>query len=345
MMRRRERLARYLVSGRSVGLAGDSGGQHVAVLRIVGHGGDEALVSRHLGVLEVLLHERDHTVDLLPCRGIASPFEVAGDLVEDLRTPPGLVDAGLREAQQQVPEVRRIEHVRVQQSYEGHGGPGALLVVEAELAGEAADLIQGLEPLPIASLLVDEQKAESLLLEQTEFDYIRRFFSLRSMDLSAPSYEERQDDTTSLGRYPQRRQYKAVGIDSVEHFRGLSSKAEAYLTGAGVDLGKVPLLQVLDSHEILSITDAYKRSYGDITWDESDYLIVMLAGLVATLLDTFLVRIPADARFLGRLQPGSPLTKWLKDNSKPVHNHVLNRFEYAARVPYDDPTSKLIARA
>lgn len=165
------------------------------------------------------------------------------------------------------------------------------------------------------------------------------------MDVPTPGYEgyeDRPDDMTTPGRNPQGKRYERVEVDGARDFRELVSEAEAYLVRAGVDLDADPLLQVLSSHEISSTIDSYKKSYGDVAWDESDYLIVMLAGLVATLLDIFLVRIPADTRFLGEMQPGSPLTKWLKENSKPVHDHVLGRFEKVAKVPYDDSAGKLV---
>ena len=86
----------------------------------------------------------------------------------------------------------------------------------------------------------------------------------------------------------------------------------------------------------------YKRSFGDVEWDESDYLIVLLAGLVATLLDVFLVRIPTDMTFLGRMLPGSPMTRWIRENTKAVHEEYLKRFEKSARVPYDMSGGKVV---
>ncbi len=190
--------------------------------------------------------------------------------------------------------------------------------------------------------LESRTEEESLLLEQGEFDSIRSFFVSRGIDVSTPDYADELDDVAITDRNPWGKRYKRVEAESTENFRKLVSKADAYLARAGVDLNRDPLLQVLSSHEISSITDSYKKDYGDIAWDESDYLIVMLAGLVATLLDIFLVRIPADTHFLGKMQSGSPLTKWLKENSKPVHEHVLSRFERVAKVPYDDSVGKLV---
>lgn len=183
---------------------------------------------------------------------------------------------------------------------------------------------------------------ESLLLEQTEFESIRSFFSARGMVVSTPGHDESIGETTSSDRDSRGERYTRVEVDGLQDFRTLVSEAEAYLVAAGVDPGKDPLLQVLSSHEVSSVIGSYKKCYGDIAWDQSDYLIVMLAGLIATLLDIILVRIPADTRFLGQMQHGSPLTKWLKENSKPVHDHVLSRLQDVAKVPYDDSASKLV---
>ncbi len=57
--------------------------------------------------------------------------------------------------------------------------------------------------------------------------------------------------------------------------------------------------------------------------------------LMETLLDIFLGRIPTDGAFLGKMQKGSPLTKWIRENSRPVHEDYLKGFEKAAKVPYD----------
>lgn len=183
---------------------------------------------------------------------------------------------------------------------------------------------------------------ESAALEQTEFDSFRSFFASRGVELPATTYKGGSTDTPVPGQNPPGKQYRRVEPGRVEDFRELAAKADEYLAAAGVDLDRDPLLQVLSSPEISSITNTYKKRYGDISWDESDYVIVMLAGVVATLLDVFLVRIPADTRFLGEMQTGSPLTAWLKEHSKPVHDHVLGRLEGMAKVPYDDSVGRLV---
>jgi len=127
-----------------------------------------------------------------------------------------------------------------------------------------------------------------------------------------------------------------------EDFRSLVRRAEAYLSRTGLDPNRDPLLQVLGAPEVAEIEQRYKSDFGDVGWDQSDYLVVAFAGFVATLLDVFLVRIPTDGAFLGRMQQGSPLTKWLRENSVSVHRDYLGHLEKAAKVPYDLSIGKAV---
>lgn len=136
------------------------------------------------------------------------------------------------------------------------------------------------------------------------------------------------------------KRYKKIHVAKTDGYGMLIKEAEGYLTSTGLDLNKDPLLQILEPGETASITESYYDSYGDVGWDRSDSLIVTLAGFIATLLDISLVRIPADTNFLGNMQSGSPMTGWLKENSKFIHEPYLKRFEGVAKVPYDDPVNK-----
>jgi hypothetical protein len=118
-------------------------------------------------------------------------------------------------------------------------------------------------------------------------------------------------------------------------FEDLAIEAGRYLRATGLDPNIDPLLQVLSPTETSEIYRRYKHAFGDIGWDQSDYLAVLLAGFVATLLDVFVVRIPLDGAFLGRMQAGSPMTRWIRENSPSVHDHYLKDLEKAAKIPYD----------
>ena len=125
-------------------------------------------------------------------------------------------------------------------------------------------------------------------------------------------------------------------------FEDLAKQAGLYLSDTGLDPNKDPLLQVLGRAEASEINRRYSDTFGDVSWDQSDYLVVLLAGFVATLLDVFVVGIPLDGAFLGKMQPGSPMTRWIRENSKPVHDHYLGGLEKAAKVPYDLSVGKAV---
>lgn len=180
---------------------------------------------------------------------------------------------------------------------------------------------------------------------EDEFDEVRRNLTSLGAHMPEPN-DDAVGDLDSLRDErapipsPRRKRYKNIHIAKTDDYRGLVEQAEGYLTSTGLDLNKDPLLQILGPGKAANITKSYDNKYGDVSWDRSDYLVVTLAGFVATLLDVFLIRIPADTDFLGKMQLGSPMTKWLKENSEHVHEHYLKRFEGAAKVPYDDPIHK-----
>jgi membrane-bound metal-dependent hydrolase YbcI (DUF457 family) len=125
-------------------------------------------------------------------------------------------------------------------------------------------------------------------------------------------------------------------------FEDLVAEAGLYLTETGVDPNKDPLLQVLSQSEASDINRRYRKAFREVTWDQSDYLAILLAGFIATLLDVFLVRIPLDGAFLGRMQAGSPMTRWIRHNSMTVHDHYLEDLEKVAKVPYDLSAGKAV---
>jgi hypothetical protein len=54
------------------------------------------------------------------------------------------------------------------------------------------------------------------------------------------------------------------------------------------------------------------------------------------------VRIPLDGAFLGKMQAGSPMTRWIRQNSRSLLDHYLRDLERAAKVPYDLTVGKAV---
>jgi len=83
--------------------------------------------------------------------------------------------------------------------------------------------------------------------------------------------------------------------------------------------------------------EKYKNLY---KWDRWDYVFVGAAGILASLSDFFLVKLPKDIKYNGYSQKGSPITKFLKEkiNSQDTNNwfsEFAQKMEEYAKVPYD----------
>jgi hypothetical protein len=214
-------------------------------------------------------------------------------------------------------------------------GASATVAYQRVRLEEIRDLYQELDLDLDHYLNVELGVSKRLDSAEEDASAIREMFSSLGVDLD--NVEPDGDSSSAAApQTPRGKKYRRIELGNAEDFRGLAEEAEAYLAKVGVNLEKDPLLQVMGSTEAAGTVAAYREKYGDISWDKSDYLIVGFAGFVATLLDIFLVRIPADTSFLGNMQQGSPLTKWLKERSEVVHERFLERFENKAKVPYDD---------
>ena len=127
----------------------------------------------------------------------------------------------------------------------------------------------------------------------------------------------------------------------MDDFGLIVALANARLKQLGVDLSRDPLLQVLPTTQIARSLEDYADTYGETDWSESDWAVVLGAGLIATILDIVLVGIaqrldvPREAS-----TQGSPLTKWLKDGDLAADDpRALPR---SARSPW--PTSPTTPR-
>ncbi len=196
-----------------------------------------------------------------------------------------------------------------------------------EIRGRYEELDCGLEHY----LGVERGISEELDSLEGESAEVRRTLLSLGVELRAPEAAISPAGTTA----PTSPEHRQAGTGRSDDFRDLVGQAEGYMQEAGLDPNRDPLLHVLGPSEVAGIEWRYKGDFGDVAWDESDYLVVILAGFVATLLDVCLVRIPTDGAFLGKMQQGSPLTGWLRENSKSVHEDYLGHLEKAAKVPYD----------
>jgi hypothetical protein len=166
--------------------------------------------------------------------------------------------------------------------------------------------------LDLESYLAQEQKiTEELQTLAREFEDIRT--TLGALDVSTAS--SLLQENLSQKEFPAlSKQYPHIEMLQAEQLDELASLAEVSLRKRGIDLSQDPLIQILEAQEILDIAESYNTRHGRIGWDRADYVVVTVAGIVGTLLDLLLLKIPDNPKFLLTLPQGYALTSWLREN-------------------------------
>ncbi len=123
----------------------------------------------------------------------------------------------------------------------------------------------------------------------------------------------------------------------------LYEEASNYLKQKNIDLTKDPLLQVLPDEFIEKVLKNYDEKFWNISWFKFDYIVVGIAAIIAIILDFVVVRTPEKAKikFFGKKFDieGSPLTKWIKEQSKILYEKYGINLEQYAQVSYDGSTN------
>lgn len=186
----------------------------------------------------------------------------------------------------------------------------------------------------------EQDTSDELDFLEKEFAKFIELSEITDIELSYDGDFEKDSESIRLST----KNYSHLEVFKTDNFDELVKKSELYLKEKYFDLRSDPLLQILNSREISEIFHTHKQKYGDVGWEKSDYVVVILAGFLATLLDICLVKIPRDTNFFGNLQTGSPLTKWIENNSSQIYESYLKPLESIAKVPYDAATDRVLDR-
>lgn len=132
---------------------------------------------------------------------------------------------------------------------------------------------------------------------------------------------------------------------------------ERYIADRGIEVTGDPLSQLVPPHLAAEIRSRFDAEFRPAPWDRWDVGVVALAVLVGALTDYLLVATPGGS-FKGKPQRGSPLTAWMKEQSKKLAPMTgtgdieCNAFQHWvatlttaaerwAKVPYDVVSPKL----
>ena len=103
--------------------------------------------------------------------------------------------------------------------------------------------------------------------------------------------------------------------DPGEHWIEYLRNVERYIADHAIEVTRDPLAQLLPPHRAAEIRRRFDTEFRPAPWDRWDYGAVALAVLVGAVTDYLLVATPGGT-FKGQPQRGSPLTAWMKEQSK-----------------------------
>lgn len=103
--------------------------------------------------------------------------------------------------------------------------------------------------------------------------------------------------------------------DLGEDWDAYTRNVERYIADHGIDVALDPLDQLLPPARAAETRQRFVTDFGPAPWDSWDYCVVSLAVIVGALTDYLLVATPGGT-FKGKSQRGSPLTAWMKEQSK-----------------------------
>ena len=103
--------------------------------------------------------------------------------------------------------------------------------------------------------------------------------------------------------------------DVEEDWTAYLRNVERYIAHHGIEVARDPLDQLVPPQLAAETRRRFDAEFGPAPWDRWDYGVVALAVLVGAVTDYLLVATPGRS-FKGQPQRGSPLTIWMKEQSK-----------------------------
>ena len=98
--------------------------------------------------------------------------------------------------------------------------------------------------------------------------------------------------------------------------KSTSRNVERYIADHGIGVARDPLAQLLPPHRAADIRRRFDTEFRPAPWDRWDYGVVALAVLVGAAHGLPARRDARRESFKGKPQRGSPLTAWMKEQSK-----------------------------
>jgi hypothetical protein len=135
--------------------------------------------------------------------------------------------------------------------------------------------------------------------------------------------------TTKTDRKTRNNRPKGYNVSPEKNWELICSEAKRNLRQRGVNIESISMDQLLDQDEISRIENRFRGGFSlKSNLDTFDKLAIVVAGLVAAIVDFVIVKIPTDITYIGNFQQeGSALTKWMQSNSIDSENWLGRHFK------------------
>ncbi len=218
---------------------------------------------------------------------------------------------------------------------------GHLAALDSESDQQSAALSRLDATVALLSARADVRRPETH--EPTEGDVVTRLES----SVREPSCDQRPADPSVNFVLP----------DIGQHWDAYLHNVERYIAHNGIHVPRDPLQDVLYPRLAKESRQRFDEAFRSAPWDRWDYGVVGLSVLVGAITDYVLVATPGGS-FKGQPQRGSPVTAWLKEQSRKLApnahrsgielspfqkwvTELTTRAEDWAKVPYDVVSPKV----
>ena len=180
---------------------------------------------------------------------------------------------------------------------------------------------------------VNNQKSELKELEE-----ILKELEDNSSVLSSSDVEDwDENEIIKILNKTANKNFAKINTLNYKNWKQFVNESLIYCTSNNID-STLPYESFLNEKNLQQLkSESYINQY---KWDNWDYIFVGTAGVLASLTDYFLVKIPRTINYSGTLQEGSPITEFLKnqinsENSGTWFSDFAKRMEKSCKVPYD----------
>jgi hypothetical protein len=185
---------------------------------------------------------------------------------------------------------------------------------------------------PLSTVYTDKEEIAELQIVMKELEENKELLDYKIIE----DWDESKIETIYTERkYKYQNEFDKLNFENWDNF---ILQSEVYCVKNNLSM-LMPWEAMLSKEDFVTLSkEDYNQQY---KWDKWDYIFVGAAGVIASLTDYFLVKIPQTMKYNGSIQEGSPITEFLKKNinsenaNSSSFSNFANDLQNKCKVPYD----------